>query len=197
MGAARLGFRHTWTLPDECDPIAFNRAVSDMDRIIRRLASGAFSTEGKGGRPFAECNGVAMLYLRSDGVALADPAVAGDVFRVDRDIAIEEYVIRNRRSRVAGGEKTTAERRGYFKPLGSPANVAACCCLIILQRHLGSEITVSSDVAGDGWGRAAALCQDVLGYGGDAAIGDDGVLALGGNAAAGAAADATAQGSPA
>ena len=182
-----MGFRHTWTLPDECDPTAFNRAVTDMDRVIRRIAPGAFATEGSGGRPFAECNGVAMLYLRSDGVALTDPAVAGDVFRVDRDISIEEYTIRNRRSQIMGGGATTAERRGYFKPLGSPANVAACCCLIILQKHLGSEMSVSSDVDGDGWSRAAALCEEVLGYGGDAAIGDDGILALDGNAAAAAA----------
>lgn len=182
-----MGFRHSWTLPDECDPTAFNRAVSDMDRIIKRLAPDAFSTEGRGGRPFAGCNWIAMLYLRSDGVALTDQAVSGDVFQVNRDIDIEEYTIRNRRARHAGGGMT-ADRRGYFKPLGSPANVAVCCCLIVLQRHLGREMTVTSDVEGEGWTRAAALCQDVLGYGGGAAIGDDGTLVVDGMAAAEAAA---------
>lgn len=172
-----MGFRHSWTLPDECDPTAFNLAVSDMDRIIRRLAPDAFSTEGRGGRPFAECNGVAMLYLRSDGIALTDPASAGDVFRVHRDIDIEEYTIRNRRARSPGGGMT-ALRRGYFKPLGSPANLAVCCCLIVLQKHLGGDMAVTSDVEGDGWTRAAALCQDVLGYGGGSAIGGDGTLVV-------------------
>ena len=173
-----MGFSHSWTLPDECDPIAFNRAVSDMDAVIGRLAPGAFSTPGKGGRPFAACDGVTMLYLRGDGIALTDPAAAGDVFRVDKDIGLDEMRVRDGRLRLSGGSGT-AERRGYFKPLGSPANLAVCCCLIILKRHLGREITVTSDVEGDGWSRAAALCQDVLGYGGGAAVGDDGVLVLG------------------
>ena len=180
-----MGFSHSWSLPDECDPIAFDRAVSDMDRVVKRLAPGALSpTGGGGGRPFAECDGVSMLYLRGDGVALTDMAAAGEVFRVDRDIGLREMCVRNMRAGHAGGGGTTAERRGYFKPLGSPANLAACCCLIILKRHLGREITVSSDVPGDGWRRAAALCQEVLGYGGGAAIGGDGLLVLGGEAAA-------------
>lgn len=76
------------------------------------------------------------------------------------------------------GSGTGARRRGYFKPLGSPANIAVCCCLIVLKRHLGREFDVSSDVEGDGWSRAAAVCQDVLGYGGGASIGSDGVLRL-------------------
>ena len=174
-----MGLRHSWTLPDECDPVAFDRAVTDMDAVVQRLAPGAFSTSGKGCQPLAECDGVRMLYLRSDGVALVDPAVAGEVFRVDRDIGLEEMLVRNRRGRLGG----TVERRGGFKPLGSPANLAACCCLIVLKRHLGDEIAVASDVEGDGWRRAAALCQEVLGYGGDAAIGGDGALRLGGVAA--------------
>lgn len=177
--AVRLGFRHSWTLPDECDPIAFDAAVSDMDRVICRLAPAAFSSRGGEGGAFAECDGVAMLYLRSDGIALTDPAAAGDVFRVDRDIGLDEMRVRNGRLRLARGSGT-ADRRGSFKPLGSPANLAVCCCLIVLQRHLGREITVTSDVEGDGWKRAAAMCQDVLGYGGGAAIGDDGVLRLDG-----------------
>lgn len=183
-----MGFAHSWTLPDECDPIAFDRAVTDMDRLLKRLAPGAFSTSGSGGRPYAECNGVAMLYLRSDGVALTDPAAAGAIFRVDRDIGYEEYRIRGMRAQVPGG-MTTRARRGYFKPLGSPANLAVCCCLIVLKRHLGSEIEVASDVEGDGWKRAAAMCQDVLGYGGGAAVGDDSVLVLGD-------ADAASRGAP-
>ena len=187
-----MGLRHSWSLPDECDPIAFDRAVSDMDRAIKRLAPGAFSAAGAGGgQPYAECNGVAMLYLRSDGVALTDMAAAGEVFRVDRDIGLREMCVRDMRARHVGG-RTTPERRGHFKPLGSPANLAACCCLIILKRHLGREITVSSDVPGDGWSRAAALCQEVLGYGGGAAIGGDGMLVLDGDAAEAA----SAQGAP-
>lgn len=172
-----MGFRHSWTLPDECDPIAFDRAVTDMDRIVKRLAPGAFSTSGDGGLPYAECDGVTMLYLRGDGIALTDPAVAGDVFRIDRDIGYEEMRIRDGRVRLRGG-RTSPERRGTFKPLGSPANLAVCCCLIILKRHLGRQITVTSDVGGNGWQRAAAMCQDILGYGGSAAIGDDEKLQL-------------------
>ena len=173
-----MGLRHSWTLPDECDPVAFDRAVTDMDAVVQRLAPGAFSASGKGCQPYAECDGVRMLYLRSDGVALVDPAVAGEMFRVDRDIGFAEMRVRDGRARLGG----TVERRGYFKPLGSPANLAACCCLIVLKRHLGDEIGVASDVEGDGWRMAAALCQDVLGYGGDASIGGDGALRLGGDA---------------
>ena len=171
-----MGQSHSWTLPDECDPVAFDRAVTDMDAVVRRLAPGAFSTGGTGCRPYAECDGVRMLYLRADGVALVDQAAGGEVFRIDRDIGVEELLLRERRERLGG----TAERRGYFKPLGSPANLVACCFLIVLQRHLGGELAVVSDVEGDGWRRAAALCQEVLGYGGDAAIGADGALRMAG-----------------
>ena len=173
-----MGFRHSWTLVDECDPIAFDRAVTDMDRIVQRLAPGAFSASGSGGLPYAECDGVTMLYLRADGIALTDPAAAGDVFRIDRDIGYEEMRVRDGRVRLRGGA-TSPERRGSFKPLGSPANLAVCCCLIVLKRHLGREITVRSDVGGNGWQRAADMCQDILGYGGNAAIGDDEELRLG------------------
>ena len=126
-----------------------------------------------------------MLYLRCDGIALTDSSAGGAVFRVDRDIGFEEMLVRDKRARMgrlAGQSTGTAHRRGYFKPLGSPANLAVCCCLIVLKRHLGDEIGVASDVEGDGWRMAAALCQDVLGYGGDASIGGDGALRLGGDA---------------
>ena len=173
-----MGFSHSWTLPDECDPIAFDRAVTDMDRMVKWLAHGApFAGENEV-KTCAECSGLAMLYLRSDGVAFADPADAGSVFCVDRDISLNEMSVRRGRVRLLGSKNTSAKRRGYFKPLGSPANLAVCCCLIILKKHLGREFDVASDVEGDGWRRAAAACQEVLGYGGGAAIGSDGVLRL-------------------
>lgn len=55
----------------------------------------------------------------------------------------------------------------FCKTAQKPYDVVVTACLIALQYHLGAGVKLGSDGSNDEWQDGAALCHEVLGYGGD------------------------------
>ena len=63
---------------------------------------------------------------------------------------------------------------GKCRTLYKPYDLAVCCCLLAAKRRFGTLMVVASDGTNENWADVRAVCQRVLGYGGDMAFGAGG-----------------------
>jgi len=123
--------------------------------------------------PGAGANGVCLVYEHGPG---GDTDVGGLWFAgqyvrertCEGDCSYESFFL----PRVFEvGQWQKPDEQGLFfafcKTAYRPYDLAVQVCLVIAAHHLGAEIAVSSDGSMEEWQDAIALCQEVLGYGGE------------------------------
>ena len=59
----------------------------------------------------------------------------------------------------------------FCKTAYKPYDLVVVACLVALKHHLGGAVNVTSDGENYDWEEGVALCNEVLGYGGDFVLG--------------------------
>lgn len=153
-----MGYTHTLERKRLLPLAPWRAAVADCRTLIGRLRA----------------DGLEMVedYDRPD----AAPALSDDEIRFNGpgEDGHETFLV-SRRVPPAAGPESHRRRPGgmlaeWTKTDRKPYDLAVCGCLLVLARHLGPAVRVTSDGDDDeeNWPRARELCQELFGYGWDA-----------------------------
>jgi hypothetical protein len=145
-----MGYTNYWWRERDLDAEAFVRAAADCEKVCK--ASGV-PLAGPQGKPDTK-----PTFSSQEIVFNGVGENAHETFFVPRTLE-EDF-----EQLDATGKLFT-----FTKTARKPYDVAVCACLIVLKHHFGCKIRVQSDgdMTEEGWAVAPALCQRVLGYGGD------------------------------
>ena len=141
-----MGYSHYWTRPPRLPPVEFAVAVADCRKLLPQLG---VPLAGPGGTGPPECD--------------VDRIVFNGVGTEGR----EAFAI----SQHEPPRRPSPQIFSYCKTARRPYDLAVQCALIILKRHLGDRLTVTSDGPEGEWELARAACQQHLSYGQDFRLG--------------------------
>jgi hypothetical protein len=163
-----MGYTNYWTRPRTIADDVLRLAAADCSKVCIACND---QPGGGGDEPAAITN----AEFSHDGVFFDGSPAGCEAFCMDRVIPADDHSLRRplgRRDRFFQFCKT--ERLGY--------DLAVKCCLIVFRVRLGIDISSDGrkgdedgnvvgweDWTARRWQQAAALCQTVLGYGGDVA----------------------------
>ena len=137
-----MGHTNYWTRKPELPTKAFAAAVADCKKIMKHL-----------GIPLGGRNGTGRPIYRADLIEFNGKAPNDyETFAVDQITTSRD------------GEPMVFD---FCKTDHRPYDICVQAALIVLKRHLGAAIIVSSDGGDADWEAAREKCQAHLGYGGE------------------------------
>lgn len=160
------------------DPDATGIAPAALGR--RRTAASAGAA---GAAPSRRAGSALRLPLIAPASARAcDGSCAAGPFVLRRTMPDDEYtkVYGTESPLTINGVRDSIPRAwvgkyfGKCRTLYKPYDLAVCCCLLAAKRRFGTLMVVASDGTNENWADVRAVCQRVLGYGGDMTFGAGG-----------------------
>ena len=90
-----------------------------------------------------------------------------ETFHLERKSTEESYRTTPLKNSATGEILEDSDKEECFtfcKTARKPYDIVVCCCLVIVKKHLGDLITISSDGDEVEWNSSFKLCQKHLGY---------------------------------
>ena len=139
-----MGITHYWQRDAEFDTDKFAAAALDARLVMEHVGLPLAGTGGEG-----------------DAIFAAEAIVFNG-----REVPCEDFTVRRTEQPRQGQPRVFS----YCKTEGAPYDLCVKAALIVLRRHLGTGICVTSDADDDSWQDARENCQSCLGYGAEFAL---------------------------
>lgn len=191
-----MGYTHYWRRVQKFDPIKFAAAVEDFNRLVpfmERIGVNLAGWDGSGNPKIdaheISFNGVEKCGHESFDLGITWPSkrAGGVAGHGDKPIDGDWFAGAQLESRSCGGDcshesfsiplvfepepynKTTDDGLffNFCKTAFKPYDLAVTAALVVLKKHLGDSIRISSDGEDCHWFDAKMVCQQELGYGMD------------------------------